>query len=262
MNEKFLIKENSYLNIQKNESNGNVSINITVEPVIKFKDGDILVREYNDRHKYIFIFKEIGNNNYIYYHCYYSPTFNTKKYESDYGVGDINDILIGNVRYATLDELDLFFKQLQKDGKSWNADKKCIEDIPKYKFKPGDKVRIKDGISSQTHHNIYPYFDEYYNKFIGKIFTVTDYVSKYFKYVGVNETICTFPEDWLELVSDDLKIGDWVIAWDIVGEEVIAKLENIYGSDHKYLVAHTWYQNAVKWNGTKEQLEKLRGKKL
>ena len=334
MNETILIKKDSYINvsIQKNESNDHIDINIKVEPVIEFKDGDILTRKEKDD-KLIFIFKDVASDGSLGYYCYYHLKWNKRIYTLGYGIATVDDILNKKVKHATLEDLDEFFRVLQEDGKNWNRDKKCIEDIyqhkfkrgdkvilakdkillkgpvfkdeddfnkaivtlidtdkvftvsgynkfglvtiqeesyiipekflefyeeeqHKFKFKPGDKVKIKDGISNHTHYWEFPGFTKEKDAYIGKVLTVYGYDR--FLQVEVDECDYTFSENWLELVSDELKVGDWVIAWSVVGEEVIAKLENIYGSNNKYKVAHTWYQNAVKWDGTKEQLEKLR----
>ena len=49
------------------------------------------------------------------------------------------------LRPATDEEKQKLFDALAKDGKRWNAEKKCIEDIPKpCEFKKGDPVLVRD----------------------------------------------------------------------------------------------------------------------
>ena len=104
---------------------------------------------------------------------------------------------------------------LAKRGTQWNNYKKCIEDIPKRKFKVGDKVKIKDGISSKSHGGVYPYFEDFLDQY--KVMTVKKYIT-----TDIGEYITTseakrgdhhfgFAEDWLEPWSDELKKGDLAI---------------------------------------------------
>ena len=86
-------------------------------------------------------------------------------------------------------------QSILKEGKRWNAEKLCIEDIPVRKFKKGDKVRIKHGVSSKTHYNIDPWFLDEMDDLIGKTMTVD-------RYIDCNNFVkCGryfFSEDWLE----------------------------------------------------------------
>ena len=253
MDEKILIKKDSYLNIQKNESDGRVNVIITVEPAKnKFKPGDIV---YCD--KSIMIIDKYPNR----IHCIAYPetdivfAFNClykSSSESDF------DFDCDGFRYATEEEKNTLFELLKKDGKRWNAEKLCVEDIHERKFKPGDKVRIKNGISSKTHMNVLPYFWAYQDYYIGCELTVLSYTLE--GYVRVKEGGMLYDEDWLELV-DELKVGDWVIAWSNDGKEVISKLmkiSNMAGYSHPYLVCDMWFRHAVKWDKTFEQVEKVR----
>lgn len=212
----------------------------------KFKAGDIV---YEDGR--IMIVKKYPNE----YYCLVYP-----KLDSNVVLDGIFGNLYGlnfdfdGFRYATEEEKNTLFELLNKEGKRWNAEKLCVEDVHERKFKAGDKVRIKDGISSQTHHNIYPYFDDYYDKFLGKTLTVSGYT--FGKFVTVDESICTFSEDWFE-PANYLEIGDWVVAWNTEGDAVLGKLEKTLNVDILYFVDGKVYQNAVKWDGTKEQLEKI-----
>lgn len=50
-----------------------------------------------------------------------------------------------NIRLATDEERQTLLDALAKEGKCWNADKKCIEELPKeHIFKPFEKVLVRD----------------------------------------------------------------------------------------------------------------------
>ena len=52
-----------------------------------------------------------------------------------------------NARLATEEEKQKLFDALKEDGKCWNSEKKCIEELPRKTsvFKPFDKVLVRDG---------------------------------------------------------------------------------------------------------------------
>lgn len=52
-----------------------------------------------------------------------------------------------NARLATEEEKQKLFDALKDDGKCWNSEKKCIEELPRntHEFKPFDKVLVRDG---------------------------------------------------------------------------------------------------------------------
>lgn len=139
-------------------------------------------------------------------------------------------------------------------------DKIVIEFIPeKRKFKVGDKVKIKDGISSKTHRGIYPLFTESMDEFIGKKLTVEKYNSMGFVITDADYFWYNFHEDWLEPWSDEPKNGDLAIFWDGNKDHAIIRIYNIKGySRHSDSYGHLW-ENAIKFE-SKEQFEKvLRG---
>lgn len=143
----------------------------------------------------------------------------------------------------------------QDDGKI------VIEFIPeKRKFKAGDKVKIKDGISSKTHNGVGPGFVDTMDKFIGKELTVKKYSSRGWVVFYEDDRKYGFSEDWLEPWSDEPKNGDLAIFWDNYTSYAVIR---IYGrKDHEYHYDSSgthgspWH-NAVKWDGTKEQFEKI-----
>jgi len=151
-----------------------------------------------------------------------------------------------------------YLETLAKEGKRWNAEKKCIEDIPVRKFKKGDKVRIKHGVSSKTHYNIVPAFVGEMDDLIGKTMTVDRYTD------GDNHVKCegmywSLLEDWLE-PYEELKEGDLAIFWD--EDERYAAIR-IYGQSnesekylrHKDIQGFDW-KNAIKFE-SKEQYERF-----
>lgn len=112
----------------------------------QYKDGDFVINMAGD----ILIFREkVGVS--IYDHAYLT----------NYLRLFIRPALASTTRierHTTEEEKQRILNALAKEGKRWNAEKKCVEDIPVCKFKKGDKVRIKDGISSKTHSDSKPNF--------------------------------------------------------------------------------------------------------
>lgn len=119
-----------------------------------------------------------------------------------------------SARQSSEDEKQELLNMLADAGKRWNADKKCVEDIPKepqHKFKVGDKVRIKDGISSKTHGDIKPCFVSDMDRFIGKEMIIKGYTPMYGN-VECNDIWQIFAEDWLEPLNGEIKVGNTVTA--------------------------------------------------
>lgn len=209
----------------------------------KFKNGDF-VYEY----KRIMIVKSYPRN----YHAIVLNTYpELPIYDSTYGL----DFSEPTFRHATEEEKQMLIDAMKKDGKRWNAEKLEIEDIPKCKFKAGDKVKIKDGISSKTHRFVSPIFTEYMDKFIGKELTVI-------KYTEMGYVECTdgfyFAEDWLEPWSEEPKNGDLAIFWDDDDKgDAIIRLYNRKDDYefHRDSRGILW-TNAIKFE-SKEQYEKI-----
>ena len=165
-------------------------------------------------------------------------------------------------RYATDEEKQVLIDAMEKDGKWWNAEKLEIEDIPQPKFKEGDSVMIKEGISSKTHRYIAPSFVEKMDKYIGKKLIVRhafDDVHYGAQYRMTNDAY-SYAEDWLEPYTAEPKKGDLAIFWDNgKGDRASIKLydkkRNEYHCDS---FGYPW-ENAIKFE-SKEQFEKaLRG---
>ena len=218
-----------------------------IEDVSVYKDGDFVVNDVNS----VLILKEI-NGCYILDHAYL--------HGYDELIIDEVGSYFGVKRHATTEEKQRMINALSGQGKRWNEDKKCIEDIPKRKFKAGDKVRIKEGISSKTHWNISPTFVEGMDDLIGKTMTVDRYVDGD-NYVECEGIYWSFLENWLEPCSEEPKVGDWVIFWD--HSPKIAKVgiltDIMSNSGCKYRIdGRAHWMHAVKWDGTKEHIEKVR----
>ena len=132
-----------------------------------------------------------------------------------------------------------------------------MEEIPVRKFKLGDKVRIKEGVSSKTHNNIDPEFVEGMDDLIGKTMTVDSYTYDYVECEG-----CFFSEDWLEPYVEKLKKGDLAIFWEEKNKYATIRIYNrptINESEgyvrHKDNIGSNW-KNAIKFE-SKEQYERL-----
>lgn len=207
----------------------------------KYKDGDFVVCEFGT----ILIFKEADGDR-MFDHAYLPSC----------GELVINKVASyeGVKRHATTEEKKRMIDALAERGKRWNKDKKCIEDIPKRKFKNGDKVTLKSRCISKTGLEYLPFFDKY----IGERLEVVSYTES----GNVQCNNCFFfHEDWLEPWSDEPKVGDMVIAWNndmslaVIGIKIDANPAQ--GCKH-VLNNNNSYKHAIKFDGTKEHLEKIR----
>ena len=96
------------------------------------EDGDIVHYLFDDDETAIF--KKSGKEYSETYFCY-----NGRNFTIGY-----NKRICGDFRLAKEAEKQRLFDALKKDGKRWNAEKKCVEDIKEYQFKPFDKVLVRD----------------------------------------------------------------------------------------------------------------------
>lgn len=227
---------------------------LTVEDITqhKFKDGDFLHSDWGNENITIIYRNGNGDGNKLYYHVSKSNSiglsFKKDGFWSDYG----------DFRLATESEKKELIDALAEVGKRWNAEKKCIEDIPNRKFKVGDKVMIKDGISSKTHGYDPPCFSSKMDEFIGKELTVEGHRNGF---VLLNEDYykCFFHEDWLEPCSEEPKKGDLAICWDRDKSNAMIRFYDRKHSNWHYDTSNILWLNAIKFE-SKEQYEKvLRG---
>ena len=108
-----------------------------------FKDGDIIARD-----EFIVIFSHSKQSEVkvkeqiVYYHCYLRglSCFESTK---GCGVGYISDF-----RFATDEEKDKLFDAIKKNGYKWNTKTKTLEKLIEPKFKVGDQIVKKNGISN------------------------------------------------------------------------------------------------------------------
>jgi hypothetical protein len=224
----------------------------------KYKDGDFVVSESGN----ILIFRK-KDKGMIYDHALF---INVSGLHIAQSVPSYSPIK----RYATEEEKQILLDALEKRGKRWNAEKLCIEDIPVRKFKKGDKVRIKAGVSSKTHRNICPCFVDEMNDLIGKTMTVDRYTIDWDNYVVCNESDWRFHEDWLEPYVEDIpkckfKKGDKVVlkrgykksdgliyldVFDLfIGRKITVAgytdIGNVYFSDCPYIFHEDWLEPYV-----------------
>ena len=129
--------------------------------------------------------------------------------------------------------------------------------IPIRKFKKGDKVRIKHGVSSKTHRDISPGFIVQMDDLIGKELTVDRYANGM---VYVEESYY-FHEDWLE-PYEELKEGDLAIFWDYnKGSAFIGKYDYFIRDvpfPHKHHRGDVW-ANAIKFESIEQYRKLLNG---
>ncbi|HZK03827.1 MAG TPA: hypothetical protein VFC94_05410 [Bacteroidaceae bacterium] len=169
-------------------------------------------------------------------------------YNGEYGL----PFSFPSFRFATEEEKQSLLDALEKEGLRWNAEKLCMEDTPQRKFKPGDKVKLKDGMLDKRGEP--PYFTAEMDVFIGKVLTVKSYTSK--GNIFLNEALYwAFAEAWLEPYSDEPIVGELAIFWD--NDKDRSKIRIYKGRNSVGYIDHDdvpWL-NAVKFE-SKEQFEK------
>lgn len=103
---------------------------VVIEFVPKFKEGDFV---YEDRR--IMIVEKYPN----FYKAMICPPIDDEVvYNRGYGL----PFSFPSFRFATEEEKKLLLDALEKDGKKWNAEKLCIEDIPKSNTPEQGKLAI------------------------------------------------------------------------------------------------------------------------
>lgn len=110
-----------------------------------FEDGDVVFFGYGA----IGIFKMIGES---IHSDHVTLTAGVLCYMPN---GWINN----DMRLATEEEKEKLFDALRTEGKRWNAEKKCIEDIKKeYQFKPFDRVLVRDDDEEEWGINLFSHY--------------------------------------------------------------------------------------------------------
>ena len=212
-----------------------------------FKNGDFLYSDILGQED-ILIFKEIHNDR-LYFHVSMNDIDNLAFYPQNHYTN------IDDFRLATEAEKQQLLYRIKKGGKQWNAEKLRIEVIPQRKFKPGDKVKLKDGILNKRWES--PYFTEEMDMFIGKVLTVVDHTLK--GYIYLNEADdWEFAEDWLELYSDEPIVGELAIFWDNSKETSHISLYTQHTTErHRDHVGMLW-ENAIKFISKEQFLEHIK----
>lgn len=124
---------------------------------IPFKDGDVI-----SNGKFVAIFYNFISDH-LYYHCWYNKKTEDSKFKVDFGIGYGYEY-----RYATDEERQKLFEVIREKGYRWNSHARKIEKLITPKFKKGDKVRVKNGVSEAR--VIEGVFDTFYTLVsIGKI---------------------------------------------------------------------------------------------
>lgn len=121
---------------------------------IPFKAGDIVMTVDRETP---FIFKEYIENRYA--HCYCGIDVNgTFKIEAPVDVYWTSDFIIPASEEAKKE----LFDKMEEAGYKWNADTLELEEAAskfKSKFKPFDKVLVKDDLNEEWSINLFSYYD-------------------------------------------------------------------------------------------------------
>lgn len=129
-----------YINYIERKLGGKLNLETLEIEKSAFKDGDILcvIDNSNDYH-YILIYKGQDNGHiYRYVTMFEDNSLHIRKNAHLTKPKDYS------MRYATDKEKQQLFSALAKECKAWDAEKKQIVDLIKVKFKPFDKVLIRD----------------------------------------------------------------------------------------------------------------------
>lgn len=154
--------KNSYINLIEKTFGGKLNLKtLEVEKLqSKFKDGDILANPaILSEGDYIFIYNASGYLNKL---CFYVALDSVS---DDLYFPKINNCWCTknkNIRYATEEEKQRLFKALNAAGKSWNAEKKVVEDIKtEHQFKPFERVLVRDRCNETWRAAFFSYINEY-----------------------------------------------------------------------------------------------------
>ena len=164
---------------------------LRIEDIPIYKKGDIVTYKYSDSNKQgVLIF---NTSDHCAIHFFAAINRSGILCLNDY-FGNIDDITITGI--ANEEYSSKLFSALKNKGKQWNPANLCIEDIPQRKFKPGDKVKLKDNVLDKGGEP--PYFVKDMHVLIGKVLTVGSCTSKGYLYLYEGNG-WAFAEDWFEL---------------------------------------------------------------
>ena len=116
-------------NIRTNIKNGTIEVEVELNEKWKPRNGDICYLEGN--YHYVFIFKEVICDYVLYSYINLCLDTDTLFCMKDNIVSSTADIKI--FRPATDTEKHLLFDALAKEGKMWDAEKKAVVDLPRWR---------------------------------------------------------------------------------------------------------------------------------
>ena len=150
----FLYYENGTI---YNQDWGEDGYDLTIEES-EYEDGDFITFGNSGSPPAIAIFKDYWSNDtdnpgLINHACLHMDAVN---YDNGFPCTS------NNLRLATEYEKTELLIAISNDGKCWNADKKCIEEPPgmKHKFKPFEKVLVRDNYSEKWRANVFQAYDK------------------------------------------------------------------------------------------------------
>lgn len=157
----------------------------TLEKLLKFKDGDVVV----DDSGALFIYKQIHplyNKPYADFYCGLTSELRSFVIKA----GELQRCgEISSLRYATEEEKVKLFQTIKDNGYRWNEKDKTLEKLIKPIFKKGDKVRVKKGFPEPR---------------IARI--IEDVCDTFYTLVSVGKIDFTDQNNW-ELVPDKFDIS-------------------------------------------------------
>jgi len=102
----------------------------------QFEEGDFIAFGEDKENPMLGIFKEMTRDGTLHNDYFDYPGVNYLDY---------SNWSMTNIRLATDEEKQTLLDALAKEGKCWNADKKCIEILPKeHVFQPFERVLVRD----------------------------------------------------------------------------------------------------------------------
>lgn len=126
-------------NISVKTENGQIVVNYDLKEKFDFKEGEIYFVETLDGNNVLYIHKSVVYNKIFCYVLFFLENTHIYFNDLDWIMG-VPDIVF--IRPATSKEKKTLFNALAKEGKQWNEEKMCIEDI--FDPKDGDFL-IKSG---------------------------------------------------------------------------------------------------------------------
>ena len=129
---------------------------LEIEKQPEFKDGDVLFVKCYDS-TFIEIFKYSKNNGDLYDRASLDTTNQSLDISGRYRISKDE---ITELRLATEADKQQLFSALEKEGKSWDSNKKSIVDLkPKVELKPFDRVLVRDFEDQAWQVSLFSYKD-------------------------------------------------------------------------------------------------------